>query len=137
MLCKNCGKEIDDKAVICINCGCAVDQQFEKIQKRVPNEADKVSVLSILGFCLALVGWAVYGVGIFLEIAALVMSIIGVVNANKTGKKLKGLGVAGIIISSILIGLILILWMVGLRFLTLVLDAILRVMAVVAMAFNN
>ena len=23
MFCKNCGKEIDDKAVICIYCGCA------------------------------------------------------------------------------------------------------------------
>jgi len=23
MFCKNCGKEIDDKAVICVHCGCA------------------------------------------------------------------------------------------------------------------
>ncbi|MBQ8848071.1 MAG: TM2 domain-containing protein [Candidatus Gastranaerophilales bacterium] len=23
MFCKNCGKEIDDKAVVCIHCGCA------------------------------------------------------------------------------------------------------------------
>lgn len=22
MICKNCGKEIDDKAVICVHCGC-------------------------------------------------------------------------------------------------------------------
>lgn len=25
MYCQNCGKEIDDKAVICIGCGCAVN----------------------------------------------------------------------------------------------------------------
>ena len=23
MFCKNCGKEIDDKAIVCIHCGCA------------------------------------------------------------------------------------------------------------------
>lgn len=23
MFCKNCGKEVDDKAVICVHCGCA------------------------------------------------------------------------------------------------------------------
>lgn len=25
MFCTNCGKEIDDKAVVCIHCGCAVN----------------------------------------------------------------------------------------------------------------
>lgn len=24
MFCKNCGKEINDEAVVCVNCGCAV-----------------------------------------------------------------------------------------------------------------
>lgn len=24
MFCSNCGKEIDDKAVVCVNCGCIV-----------------------------------------------------------------------------------------------------------------
>lgn len=27
MFCKNCGKEINDKAVICIHCGCSTNQQ--------------------------------------------------------------------------------------------------------------
>ena len=27
MFCKNCGKEIDDKAVICPNCGCATENE--------------------------------------------------------------------------------------------------------------
>lgn len=25
MFCSNCGKEIDDKAVVCVHCGCAVE----------------------------------------------------------------------------------------------------------------
>lgn len=25
MFCSNCGKEIDDKAVVCLNCGCATN----------------------------------------------------------------------------------------------------------------
>ena len=30
MYCKNCGKEIDDKAVVCIHCGCAVANDLSK-----------------------------------------------------------------------------------------------------------
>ncbi len=30
MFCSNCGKEIDDKAVICIHCGCATKNQPEQ-----------------------------------------------------------------------------------------------------------
>lgn len=26
MFCKNCGKEIDDKAVVCVHCGCATGE---------------------------------------------------------------------------------------------------------------
>ena len=29
MFCKNCGKEIDDKAVICPNCGCSTEKELE------------------------------------------------------------------------------------------------------------
>lgn len=28
MYCSNCGKEIDDKAVVCIHCGCATSNQI-------------------------------------------------------------------------------------------------------------
>lgn len=27
MYCSNCGKEIDDNAVLCINCGCITDNK--------------------------------------------------------------------------------------------------------------
>ena len=29
MFCPKCGKEIDDEAVVCIHCGCAVNKQFD------------------------------------------------------------------------------------------------------------
>lgn len=30
MYCKNCGKEIDDKAVVCVNCGCQIKNMDAK-----------------------------------------------------------------------------------------------------------
>lgn len=37
MFCKNCGKEIDDKAVVCIHCGCAtVDETPKKSEEKDP-----------------------------------------------------------------------------------------------------
>lgn len=33
MFCSNCGKEIDDKAVVCIHCGCATNNQQQKPAK--------------------------------------------------------------------------------------------------------
>lgn len=48
MFCKNCGKEIDDKAVVCVNCGAAV--QGNSVE-------DKVSVgLCILSFIIPIFG---------------------------------------------------------------------------------
>lgn len=50
--CSKCGKEIMDDAVICMNCGCAVENQ--PIAK---NEIDEVSVgLCILSFFVPLFG---------------------------------------------------------------------------------
>ena len=31
MFCQNCGKEIDDNAVICVHCGCEVKQGNKNI----------------------------------------------------------------------------------------------------------
>lgn len=33
MYCSNCGKEIDDKAVVCVHCGCATNNSINKPQK--------------------------------------------------------------------------------------------------------
>ncbi len=40
MFCANCGKEVDDKAVICVHCGCAI--------KTIKNEQDKSWLAALL-----------------------------------------------------------------------------------------
>lgn len=54
MFCKNCGKEIDDKAVVCVHCGVATNGEEA-------NPADKPSIgLNILSFFIPIVGLILY-----------------------------------------------------------------------------
>ena len=62
MYCKNCGNEINEHAVVCIHCGCAVEQQQPR-----QTEPAKTNVLAIVGFVMAF----------FMPIAGLICSIIG------------------------------------------------------------
>lgn len=53
MYCKNCGKEIDDNAVICIHCGVA--------QKKVEEIKDNGGIAwNLLGFCLPVASLVLY-----------------------------------------------------------------------------
>lgn len=47
MFCKNCGKEIDDKAVVCVNCGAQVNKNLQE---------KKWSITLILCFFLGFLG---------------------------------------------------------------------------------
>ena len=80
MFCKNCGKEIDDKASICIHCGVAVEKKSENTE---------TNVLAIVGFVLSF----------FIALAGLICSIIGYKRAPQFGGKGKNFALAGIIIS--------------------------------------
>lgn len=54
MFCSKCGKEVNDDAVVCINCGCAVNSgKTTQIaaQEDIPNGG-----LNILGFLIPVVG---------------------------------------------------------------------------------
>ena len=82
MFCKNCGKEIDDKAVICPNCGVAVERE-------APAAPPKTNTLAIVGFVLSF----------FVAIAGLVCSIIARKQCKERGEGGAGLALAGIIIS--------------------------------------
>lgn len=54
MFCKKCGKEIDDSAVICPNCGCATDNYAErKVVKK--EKGSGLVVWSIVSLVLAFV----------------------------------------------------------------------------------
>ena len=54
--CSNCGKEIMDNAVICVNCGCAVNNNSATVYSDdAPNTG-----FAVLGFLFPLVGLILY-----------------------------------------------------------------------------
>lgn len=107
MYCTNCGKEIDDKAVVCPHCGVATDNYVEL--EKVAEPTKKVNGLGIAGF---VVGLSSLAFGIYLLIACivgLVLSIIAVKNKPKCGK-CNGLATAGLIISIVSMALWTLWW---------------------------
>ena len=54
MFCKNCGKEIDDKAVVCPHCGVATGNTTSK-----PDDASSMG-WAVLGFFFTLIGFILY-----------------------------------------------------------------------------
>lgn len=93
MFCKNCGKELDDRAVICHNCGIQVGEvKYHK-------DNNDTFILAIIGFVLSFI----------VSIAGLICSIIAYKKCRDEGANGKGLAIAGIAISSVLIALAVIL----------------------------
>ena len=92
MYCKNCGKEIDDKAVVCPYCGVQVGN--------VAPAQNKTNVLAIVGFIFAFL----------MPIVGLICSIIGKNKADEYGGNGKGLATAGIIISIVEIALVIVIY---------------------------
>lgn len=57
MFCSKCGKEINDDAVVCVHCGCAVENK----KVSVTNQADASSTgIAILSFFIPLAGLILY-----------------------------------------------------------------------------
>lgn len=56
MFCSNCGKQVDPRAVVCVNCGCAVNDWASK-----PDDTPDVG-LNILSFFIPIVGLVLYAV---------------------------------------------------------------------------
>ncbi len=117
MFCKNCGKEIDDAAVVCPNCGAATDKFKEPAISAQTAESSKLNVFAIIGFIMSLVAFAfafiiaiVYWIAL---IAAITLSILGLVWSVKKGANLKGLAIAGVVISAVDLALWLILFLVA------------------------
>ena len=86
MFCKNCGKDIDDNAVVCPHCGVATKST------EVQPQASGSNGLAIAGFVLSLLGF---------NLIALILSIVGLNKAKKLGGTGKGFAIAGIIISAV------------------------------------
>ena len=82
MYCRNCGQQIDDLAVMCVHCGAEVKRD---------RPVQKTNTLAIVGFILS----------VFIPIAGLICSIMGLKKVDDCGGKGKGLAIAGIVISII------------------------------------
>lgn len=54
MYCKNCGRQIDDRAVVCVNCGCAVNDDMLR-----PDDVPSIG-FNILSFFIPIVGLILY-----------------------------------------------------------------------------
>lgn len=81
MFCKHCGKEIDDKAIVCPYCGVQV--------AKLPSQESRTNTLAIIGFIFSF----------FIPIVGLICSILGRKNAAECGGNGHGLATAGIAIS--------------------------------------
>ena len=53
MYCYNCGKEVDEKAVVCIHCGCALSNPNQQIQRVNRSKGIASMILSIIGIIYA------------------------------------------------------------------------------------
>ena len=93
MYCYNCGKEIDDKAVVCVQCGCSVTPH-----RAVANDKPS-ALLAILCFFIPVLGLILYAI-----------------YDGKNPRKAKSVGkaaLAGFITSIVLTVLIFVLYFVG------------------------
>ncbi len=91
--CSKCGKEINENAVVCIHCGCAVSEI---------NEGTKnFNVFGLVGFVISIVSFflTLYCVT---SILGIIFSSIGLKKANDPiAPKGKGFAIAGLIVSII------------------------------------
>ena len=96
--CGNCGKELYDGQDICLNCGKVVSNKVNKNQKK------KTNGLAISGFVVSILSLTFFWFpfAFIVAIVSLILAIIGVVK-SKVYNDGKGLGIGGIVISSIAI----------------------------------
>ena len=114
MYCRNCGEEVKEGQSYCMTCGTSTDENVSVgPQPRVENYQNQSVVWTVfarIGFGVglgSLICFWIFYLAIFTAPVGLVFSILGKksVNANKTAK-------AGIILSSIALGLSLLVFVV-------------------------
>lgn len=113
MFCTNCGKEIDDNAVICPSCGVPTDNMKKTVAPAAapaPTTQSKgANGLAIAGLVLGLVG-LFGGNYIFLipGLIGLILSIVGMVKSKQYAAR--GLAIAALIVSIVSFVIWLIVW---------------------------
>lgn len=89
MYCRNCGKEIDDNAVVCVHCGTTTKNYVP--EKETINQPKESNTIAIVGLVFAFLS----------PLVGLICSIIGYRKAKQQGLEYGGLALAGIIISAV------------------------------------
>ena len=96
MYCENCGREIDDRAVVCPHCGISTGRR----DKRLESQGNALAIVGfVFSFLIALVG--------------LICSILGYKRAKNEGAPYGGLALAGIIISAVSMGLVVLIYIIA------------------------
>lgn len=101
--CGKCGTKLEDEK--CPKCDAKVEKEVVKAEPVRKASEGKTNGLSVAGFVLSLTSFLFT----LLAIPGLILSIIGLSQIKKTGDEGKGLAIAGIIVSSIVLGLVLII----------------------------
>ena len=102
MFCKTCGSEINDHAIICPKCGCSTqDDKVKTTNNASPEEKKKMNIFCLIGFIFSLFGDIVFLLSFVFAPLGFVFSLIGIIQANKKDQSLKGLAIAGIILSAV------------------------------------
>lgn len=97
MYCSKCGKEFSEGTQFCPYCG--QNQTGASVPFASPKE-ERYNVCAIVGFVLSLVSLFLNLYGI-VNIAAVIVSAVGLKQTSETGEKGSSLAVAGIIIGSL------------------------------------
>ena len=122
MLCRKCGKEINDTALFCPHCGNASEnaQPQHAVAPVVPvapvapqpapvaKKEEKDNWMALIGLICSGLG-ALQIIPFIGNVVGLILSIVGVKKSKELEGKGKTLGVIGIVISSITLGL----WLLG------------------------
>ena len=104
MYCENCGKEINENAVVCPYCGTAT-KKLTETEKKLP-----VNGIGIAGFVVSLLSlW----LGVYFCIASIVgVALSAVAMATRSKHSLNGLAIAGLVISIVSLVIWGLIWII-------------------------
>lgn len=109
--CSKCGEKLEEGSKFCSKCGTLVENVAQNAVTFVPMEnSNKTNPLAITGFVISLVSFLCCG---YCSIVGLIFSIIGLSQINKNNGKGRGLAIAGIVLSSVGLLVLIILSIFG------------------------
>lgn len=112
MFCKNCGREIDDKASICIYCGVATgvkDPEQRAAEQSAKAPERHVNGVGIAGFVLGLLSLWLGMYFCVVPVIGLVLSSVGVGLRNRYTSS-NGLAIAGLVLSIVSLVIWALVW---------------------------